>query len=295
MMITSLDGRYMEVNDAFCAIVGRSPAALIGLPHQSITHPDDLAQDDLSVQELLAGKTKSFVREKQFLHAAGHAVWTALSVTVIRDGHGKPTHFISQAQDITGRRQYENQLRHMADHDPLTGLLNRRSFQRELTSHVARVKRYGPTGAVLMVDLDNFKYYNDTEGHGAGDDLIVRIGQALQTRLRETDVLARLGGDEFAVLLTEEERDSAELVARDLLKVVRNEAPDPLHGEQRGCHREHRDRLLQRRRSSQRRGDHGQRRPRDVRREGKRPQSHSAVQDRPAPTPPHRGPDEMGQ
>ena len=89
----------------------------------------------------------------------------------------------------------------MADHDPLTGLLNRRSLERELASHVARVKRIGATGAVLMIDLDNFKYYNDTQGHSAGDDLIVRIGQALQTRLRETDVLVRLGGDEFAVLL----------------------------------------------------------------------------------------------
>ena len=70
----------------------------------------------------------------------------------------------------------------MADHDPLTGLLNRRSFERELTSHVARIKRSGATGAVLMIDLDNFKYYNDTQGHSAGDDLIVRIGQALQAR-----------------------------------------------------------------------------------------------------------------
>ena len=233
MMITALDGRYMGVNDAFCAIVGHSRAALIGLPRQSITHPDDLAGDDQSVRELLAGKSKSFAREKRFLHAAGHAVWTAISVTVIRDGHGRPTHFITQAQDITERRRYENQLRHMADHDPLTGLLNRRSFERELTSHVARVKRSGAIGAVLMVDLDNFKYYNDTKGHSAGDDLIVRIGQALQARVRETDVLARLGGDEFAVLLPHEERDSAELVARDLLAVVRDEAPAPLHGERR--------------------------------------------------------------
>ena len=84
-----------------------------------------------------------------------------------------------------------------------------------------------------MIDLDNFKYYNDTQGHSAGDDLIVRIGQALKNRLRETDVLARLGGDEFAVLLSQEDSAASETVAEALLEVVRNEAPAPIHGEKR--------------------------------------------------------------
>ncbi len=233
MMIVGLDGRYLQVNDAFCAIVGHPRDALIGLSRQAITHPDDLAEDEQSTRELLAGTAKSFVREKRYITAAGHAVWTAISVTVIRDGSGQPTHFITQAQDITERRQYETQLRHLADHDPLTGLLNRRSFERELVSHVARVKRSGATGAMLMIDLDNFKYYNDTQGHSAGDDLIVRIAQVFQTRLRETDVLVRLGGDEFAVLLPSEDRESATLVAQDLLELVRNEAAAPIHGDAR--------------------------------------------------------------
>ncbi len=233
MMIVGLDGRYVQVNDAFCALVGHSRDALIGMPRQSITHPDDVLEDDRSHLALLAGASKSFEREKRYINAAGHAVWAAISVTVIRDASGEPTHFITQAQDITERRQYETQLRHMAEHDPLTGLLNRRSLERELANHVARVKRNGATGAVLMIDLDNFKYYNDTQGHGAGDDLIVRIGQALRVRLRETDVLVRLGGDEFAVLLPNEGRESAALVAQDLLEVVRSEAPASIHGEAR--------------------------------------------------------------
>ncbi len=233
MTITGLDGRYIAVNDAFCAIVGHSRDALIGRAVESITHPDDLAEDAQSVRELLAGPLRTFTREKRFLHAAGPPAWTSISVTLIRDGQGKPIQFITQAQDITERRRYETQLRHMADHDPLTGLLNRRSFERALTSHVARVKRSGPTGSVLMVDLDNFKYYNDSQGHSAGDDLIVRIGQALQSRLRETDVLARLGGDEFAVLLAEEESASAEVVARSLLEVVLSQVPAAIHGESR--------------------------------------------------------------
>ncbi len=233
MTIIGLDGRYSAVNDAFCAIVGHSRAALIGLPRESISHPDDVAQGDESFSELLAGKTRSYTREKRYMHAVGHPVWTSVSATLVRDGHGRPLHLLCQAQDITERRQYENQLTHMADHDPLTGLLNRRSFERELTSHVARVKRRGSVGVVLMIDLDNFKYYNDTQGHSAGDDLIVRIGQALKNRLRETDVLARLGGDEFAVLLSQEDCAGSETVAEALLEVVRDEAPAPIHGEKR--------------------------------------------------------------
>jgi len=233
MTILDLDGRFLQVNDAFCAILGHPRATLLGLPRQALTHPDDLAKDEEAIGELLAGTASSFTREKRFLHATGRPVWTLINVTLIRDAQDRPHHFITQAQDITERRLYETQLQHLADHDPLTGLLNRRSFQRELDSHVARVKRLGPVGAVLMVDLDNFKYYNDTQGHSAGDDLIVRVAQTLRARLRETDVIARLGGDEFAILLPREDRDSSEIVARELLTLVSEQAPAPTLGEQR--------------------------------------------------------------
>jgi diguanylate cyclase (GGDEF)-like protein/PAS domain S-box-containing protein len=225
MQIFDLEGRYLRVNDAFCAIVGHSRDVLVGLSRERITHPDDLAGDAESLQALLDGTQPSYTREKRYLHAAGHPVWAGIGVTLVRDGDGRPLHFIGQAQDITERRRYEGQLRHMADHDPLTGLLNRRSFARELESHVVRTRRYGATGAVLMIDLDNFKYFNDTQGHNAGDELIVRIAHTVRDRLRESDVVARLGGDEFAVLLPCEDRHSAEGVARDILERVRREAP----------------------------------------------------------------------
>ena len=130
-------------------------------------------------------------------------MWVAINSTLVRDADGKPLHFLSQMQDITESRRHEAELRHMADHDPLTGLLNRRSFERELERHVAYVERYGPKGAAIVLDLDHFKTINDTLGHSAGDELIVRVAHALRSRLRESDVLARLGGDEFAILLPE--------------------------------------------------------------------------------------------
>jgi diguanylate cyclase (GGDEF)-like protein/PAS domain S-box-containing protein len=231
MMIIGLDGRYERVNNAFCAIVGYTQEQLADLSGKSITHPADVVAETAAVRSLLDGETSSQVREKRYLDASGRVVWVTINLTLIRDGDGRPVHFIAQVQDITERRSYERRLQHMADHDPLTGLLNRRSFERELNSHVACVQRYGATGAVLIVDLDNFKYFNDTQGHSAGDQLIVRIAQGLQSRLRDSDVLARLGGDEFAVLLPREDVRESQNVAEALLKLVGEQTMPALIGE----------------------------------------------------------------
>ncbi len=128
---------------------------------------------------MLEGELSSHRAERRYLHASGSAVWVAVNSTLVRNADGKPLHFLSQMQDITERRRHEAELRHMADHDPLTGLLNRRSFERELERHVAYVERYGPKGAAIVLDLDHFKTINDTLGHSAGDELIVRVAHAL--------------------------------------------------------------------------------------------------------------------
>ena len=120
---------------------------------------------------------------------------------MLRYGADHPDRLLCQFEDVTDRKRYESQLQFMADHDPLTGLTNRRKFEAELDRHVAHVKRYGPTGAVLVLDLDHFKTINDTLGHNAGDELIGSTAGVLRQRLRTSDILARLGGDEFAVLL----------------------------------------------------------------------------------------------
>lgn len=104
-------------------------------------------------------------------------------------------------RDVTEWRQLEGQLRWQANHDALTKLLNRHYFEKELAHEVHRVARRGHTSALVCIDLDQFKYINDTAGHGAGDQLLLEVSQRLSTRLRGADTLARIGGDEFAIIL----------------------------------------------------------------------------------------------
>jgi diguanylate cyclase (GGDEF)-like protein len=125
---------------------------------------------------------------------------------------------------VTERDKVDKQLRHLADHDPLTGIFNRRRFADELQRWVSYSSRYGGRGAVLIMDVDNLKRVNDVLGHAAGDDLLVRVGGLLADRLRETDVLARLGGDEFIVLLPRADENAAREVATGLLDRVRDHA-----------------------------------------------------------------------
>ena len=220
MAINSVDGRFLRVNRALCEITGYSHEQLEATTYRSLTHPDDLARNERGYGEVLAGRASHYRTEKRYIHADGHVVPVDLSATVVRDADGAPLHLLTQVQDITERKRFEGQLQHLADHDSLTGLFNRRRFEEELARELASAERYESRIAVLAIDLDDFKYINDSLGHSIGDELITRVGLALRARLRRTDVLARLGGDEFAVILPRVDEDAALEVAEGLLEAV---------------------------------------------------------------------------
>lgn len=122
----------------------------------------------------------------------------------------------------------EAELRHLADHDPLTGLQNRRRFRAELDQHVSFTERYGGQGAVMIIDIDGLKEVNDRLGHQPGDNLIRRIADILRERVRTTDLVARLSGDEFAVLMPQTDTAGAMQLGEDLrAEVAEGFAGDP--------------------------------------------------------------------
>jgi diguanylate cyclase (GGDEF)-like protein/PAS domain S-box-containing protein len=227
--LISPQGRHLQVNRALCRISGYEERELLALPAAKLTHPEDRRADELAVAFMLSGQLRVYDVEKRLLKADGEIAWAAVHTTLVRDEHGAAAYFLTQIEDITARHHYEKRLRHMADHDPLTGLLNRRAYERALTEHLDS-KREGADGAVIVLDLDDFKHVNDTLGHSAGDDLIARVAQALVQRLRSDDVIARLGGDEFAILVRNGGRDQIEHVAKMLLETVREQRAARGHG-----------------------------------------------------------------
>jgi diguanylate cyclase (GGDEF)-like protein/PAS domain S-box-containing protein len=225
------NGYVLQANQAWGDIVGRSTAQLEGRRIDDFTFPGDPAT--LEAAGFLGdGGRSSYRVEKRYLHAEGHAVWVQVDLSAVRDAAGAIQYVIVQVQDIAERRRHQQELEHIANHDALTALLNRRGFQQALEDHVRHAGRYGADGALLMLDLDHFKYVNDTLGHKAGDDLIVKASALLSERLRESDIVARLGGDEFAILLPHGDHEAATTLAGALLSALREWrlTMDPEHG-----------------------------------------------------------------
>jgi len=119
-------------------------------------------------------------------------------------------------------KERDEKLRRMADHDPLTGLVNRSFFMREMKETIEEAKYSDASSALLFIDLDQFKYVNDTVGHGAGDRLLIQVSEALNRRMREHDVIARFGGDEFIVLARDVDRSDVVGIAKGVLKVLQD-------------------------------------------------------------------------
>ncbi len=138
---------------------------------------------------------------KASFRADGSVLWVLLSVSLVRDAAGEPLYFVSQLQDIDERMRTNSELQRLARLDALTGTLNRRAWDEELSSAVNRSAKTGEGFGIVLIDVNRFKQVNDNLGHQAGDILLQQAVGAWHRQLRGTDLLARIGGDEFAVLV----------------------------------------------------------------------------------------------
>jgi diguanylate cyclase (GGDEF)-like protein/PAS domain S-box-containing protein len=220
------DGRFIRVNPALAAVTGFSTEELLQRTAVDLVHPADRERAQALVERALAAPGTAVGGEVHLLVADGASRWAQMHFTRLdEEESGSP--LLTQVIDVSERRGLEVELRHQAEHDALTELLNRRGFQRRLGALIDR----GATGAVMLIDLDHFKAINDTLGHHVGDQVIRAAGAALRRSLRSDDIVARIGGDEFAVLLPGADRERAHATAERLVHAVATEARvDDLHG-----------------------------------------------------------------
>jgi diguanylate cyclase (GGDEF)-like protein/PAS domain S-box-containing protein len=224
ILITGLDHRIIRVNSAFTRLtgysaeeaVGRTPDLLKSGLHDDEFYPsmwDDIARDKFWQGEIRSRRKNGDI----------YLAWLT-TTAVVADDDNHVTHYVSVFSDITLRKQAEEQIHQLAFYDPLTKLPNRRLLVDRLRHAMTAGTRKLDHGAILFIDLDNFKILNDTKGHAVGDMLLVETARRLQDCVRGGDSVARLGGDEFIVMLEGlgVETEQAAAQARAVAEKIRN-------------------------------------------------------------------------
>ncbi|MDB5581172.1 MAG: hypothetical protein JWR80_6348 [Bradyrhizobium sp.] len=215
IMITDPDGLVIEINPAYQRATGRSREEAIGKSFYLTGRDSQLDEfyqglwSELKAEGYWSGEINERRRDGQVFPC-----WALFNV--VRDEDGHPTHYVCVMRDITKLKENEHELEKLAFHDSLTGLPNRALFKDRLNVALAGAIRQRTILGVICLDLDRFKYVNDTLGHAAGDKLLIEISQRIGKCLRGSDTLARMGGDEFTVLLPHlaTEGDAVEIASR---------------------------------------------------------------------------------
>lgn len=219
--ILNLDGKLIKVNQALCQIFGYSAETLLSMNFFHLIHPEDFASLQNQIQQLIDNQVKLYQSEHQCYRKDNESIWVSTMISMVHDQEMKPSYFVVQVQNITLQKKAEERLRHMAYHDPLTGLANRNKLEQFLNQILAQSRRHQESFALMFIDLDRFKNINDTIGHEAGDLLLQIIADRLKGAIRNTDLVARLGGDEFVIVVTDVHKsESVAVIAHKILESV---------------------------------------------------------------------------
>jgi len=215
-------GRYRYVSPSVRKLSGHAPADLLGQTLQAGLAPGSVALADEALANAYAAAdagapVPAFRGELELACLGGGTVWAEVSTSGLRDDAGAFSGILGVSRDISARRQTEQRMRHMAQHDSLTGLPNRALFSDRLQQALAAARRERRPLALMFLDLDHFKPINDAFGHAVGDALLQQAALRMRQCVRASDTVARIGGDEFVVLLrTVHTADHALAVARKL-------------------------------------------------------------------------------
>jgi diguanylate cyclase (GGDEF)-like protein/PAS domain S-box-containing protein len=220
----TVDGRMLYINKAGRKIIGIGEDEDISNLKISDLHTK--LANNLILNEGIpdAIREGAWIGETAFLNRDGSEIPASQVIVAHKNSDGTVGKLSIIGRDISERKRFEEQITYMMNRDPLTNLLNRRRFNEELDGWFAQARRFGIKVALLFLDLDNFKYINDSFGHQIGDKLLVTIANVLRARVRKTDVLARLGGDEFSIILIHADVNLAESVANQIRESVQHYA-----------------------------------------------------------------------
>ena len=220
ILITDPRGVILDVNQAFCELTGYSREEAVGQPSRMLNsghHDENFFQqlfETVEKQEYWRGEIWNRTK-------AGAITVVLMTVSAVRDAAGQLTQYVGVFTDITQRKETEQRLEHLAQHDPLTDLPNRSLFRDRLQQAINKNHRDEQSLALLFIDLDHFKEVNDTLGHVVGDQLLVETARRIAACVRNSDTVARLGGDEFTVVLQcVEDREAVARIADDVIEAL---------------------------------------------------------------------------
>ena len=208
VIITDADQRIVYLNDAFHTLTGYDFEQMRGSNCNVLQGPETDPDTVSRIREDIR-QGRDFVGEILNYRRDGTRFWNLLTINPLRDEHGRISHYVGVQRDITNLRELNGRLEHLAFHDELTGLPNRRALDRHFAENLPAVLAGRGLLALSIIDLDDFKVINDTHGHECGDQLLKKVTARIRPRLAPRDFFARLGGDEFVIVFLEDRAEGA--------------------------------------------------------------------------------------